>query len=555
MAIGSSLSKLFNTAGTSKPQTGTGYTNLNKFLGANQGNQLGQKVAGNLQSQVGGVKSQLGQQQTAFQTEAEKNKLDTEENKAKRDEIIGRFSSSSTQGTPLAEEDISKVSQYRGGAYSGPTGLQDTSALSQQAQDLAGQTSNLSPSGTQELLRRTIGGGRYTQGQQKLDTLLMDRSGLRQVGREAQSLGSDVNRANLAAQGQAKALAGQAAQFGQETTGKLQGALTGLDAEAMKQLESAQGVETARQAQLEQLQRTLQGNQVAKLDANGTPVLDENGNPVYETRLTGTTDPYARIDEISKLLKDQGLVNQNQYEALFGKGTFSENKSAYDKQLADIQKQRVLDTIAGTAAYAPGVFVGGGGGLGEQVFNRGYDRRGDQYLDQFAATEPIRNLSKQAQNYIASKGMDMTGASFNAALGELFKTGQITEAQLESINPGLSRYGGTFASPYGNLDPITGQRANALEGFKSATGLAGRSTLDSRQDDFYKNLAASLGQNSQAAQNLTKESVAAAPIRSNYAALSQLLGTPDINPYTGEPTYKAGTVGLDAAQIKRALGY
>jgi len=54
MAIGSSLNKLLTTAGSAKPQTGTGYTNLNKFLGANQGNQLGQKVAGNIQSQIGG---------------------------------------------------------------------------------------------------------------------------------------------------------------------------------------------------------------------------------------------------------------------------------------------------------------------------------------------------------------------------------------------------------------------------------------------------------------------------------------------------------------------
>ena len=546
MAIGTGLSNLFQTAGQNQAKTGTGYTNLNKFLNANQGNQLGQKVAGNLQTQVGGVQSQLGQQKTEFEKEAEKNRLDTDANKQSRDAVIGRFSSASSAGGDLDKEDVNKFSQFRAGQYAGPKGLQDTSTLSNQAQQLAGQTSNLSPSGTQELLRRTVGDGRYTQGQQRLDSLLLDRSGIKQVGRQAQALGSDINRANLAAQGQAQALTGQAQQFGADTTAALKNSLAGLDTEAANQLTAAQAAETNRQAQLEALQRTLSGNQIAKLDANGNPVLDANGKQVYETKLTGTTDPYARVDEISKQLKDSGLVNQNQFEALFGKGTFGENKSAYDTNLNKIGQQEVLNSLAGGGNYL---------GLGNQLYNASQNRHNTEEF-----STGLNGILNKVGNYIAANKLDDSAGAYNTALSELYKSGQLSEAEINDATARNSYRNIANKSDPGvniNYQKGTDQAARnaAMEAFKSATGLAGRSTLDNRSSDFYNTLAQSLGANSTNAQGLTKEAVAAAPIRANYASLASLLGTPDVNPYSGESTYKAGTNTLDAEQIKRALGY
>ena len=479
MAIGSSLSKLFNTAGTSKPQTGTGYTNLNKFLGANQGNQLGQKVAGSLQTQIGGVKSQLGEQQNQFQTEAEKNKLDTEENKQKRDEVIGRFSSASSAGAPLSDEDVSKVTQYRGGTYAGPTGLKDTSALSQQAQDLAGQTTNLSPSGTQELLRRTIGGGRYTQGQQKLDSLLMDRSGLKQVGREAQTLGSDVNRANLAAQGQAQALKGQAAQFGQETTGKLQGALTGLDTEAQGQLAAAQAAENQRLANTQAIQDFASGK-IAKKDASGNVMKDAYGNTIYDTvDARGGTTGAGQLDYLSNLVKQSG-ANEAEFQQLFGKGGFAEATAAADaiKQQASAQFQPDIDKFT--------------------QLKESMERNHPDY----ARSQSYRNTVKQLNDAVARR---------NAMLAQI---------------------------------------PNVAEG----RGIAGQALSAGQQEALFKNLASTVA-NSGAAQNLTQQGVASQPLRSNYAALAQLLGTPDINPYTSTDQYQAGQVLLNPDQLKRSLGY
>lgn len=528
MAIGSSLNKLFSTAGTSKPQTGTGYTNLNKFLGANQGNQLGQKVAGSLQTQIGGVKSQLGEQQTAFQTEADKNKLNTEENTQKRDEVIGRFSNASSAGGPLSDEDVSKVTQYRGGAYTGPTGLKDTSALSQQATDLAGQTTNLSPSGTQELLRRTIGGGRYTQGQQKLDSLLMDRSGLKQVGREAQTLGSDVNRANLAAQGQAQALKGQAAQFGQETTEKLQGALTGLDTAAQEQLTAAQASENDRLARIQAIQDFAAGK-VAKKDEAGNTLKDQYGNILYDTvNPRGTTDSAGQLDYLKNLLSSQG-VDQTEIDSLLGAGNFTQGQSQYNQQIGNINQSQL-----GESAY----------NIIQRNMNNNLHNLGSEYYtetspDPDGYTNKIVNMDKVRQDLINGR-LDPNSLKMdqNSEGDSPWNLGEIAQRENYTLN-----------STY---NP---QRQAAAQDFYGSRGLAGQALQGGNLDSLYTNLGRAIG-NSQAAQNLTVQGVASEPIRNNYTALQQLLGqSPDMNKYSGDANYQAGNLLLNPDQIKRALGY
>lgn len=91
----SNLARLSQVAGQAKQQQGTGYTNLGKLVQANLGNQLGQKVAGNVQSQIGNVQNQLGQQQQQFQTESEKNKVGSDADITKRNEVINRFAPAS----------------------------------------------------------------------------------------------------------------------------------------------------------------------------------------------------------------------------------------------------------------------------------------------------------------------------------------------------------------------------------------------------------------------------------------------------------------------------
>jgi uncharacterized phage-associated protein len=70
---------------------GTGFTNLNRIMQANQGNRLGQSVAGGIGNRVQNLQSGIKTSQTQFGEQAQKGRLDTPEAAAKRGEVLGRF--------------------------------------------------------------------------------------------------------------------------------------------------------------------------------------------------------------------------------------------------------------------------------------------------------------------------------------------------------------------------------------------------------------------------------------------------------------------------------
>lgn len=72
-------------------QKGTGFTNLNRIMQANKGNKLGETVSSGIKGQVEGVKTQVKSAQDQFNEEAQKNRVDTDEAKQARDQIVGRF--------------------------------------------------------------------------------------------------------------------------------------------------------------------------------------------------------------------------------------------------------------------------------------------------------------------------------------------------------------------------------------------------------------------------------------------------------------------------------
>lgn len=73
---------------------GTGFTNLNRVMQANQGNRLSQTVAGGMTGQAQGLQQNIGQSQQAFTQQANKARIDTPEAAAKRGAVLGRFDES-----------------------------------------------------------------------------------------------------------------------------------------------------------------------------------------------------------------------------------------------------------------------------------------------------------------------------------------------------------------------------------------------------------------------------------------------------------------------------
>lgn len=499
------MSRLFQTAGQGQQPKGTGYTNLSKLIGASADNTLGQKVVGGIQQQLGGVQQQLTQQQKQFQEESEKSKLGGEKDVQQREAVLGRFSpSSATAGEGPSEDELKAFERFRGGQYAGPSGLGDTTALKQTAQQIQQQASNLTPSGTQELLRRSVGGDRYTQGQQRLDSLLLNRQALTPVTRQASGLTQQITKAEQAATGQAQLQKNLAEQFAKETQEKLGGALTGIETGVQQQLTAAQEAEKQRQANIQAIQN-FAANRVPKLDEAGNVVKDQYGNVVYDTaaQARGSADQFQQIDYLKNILTQQG-AQAEELEKLFGKSGGAEAQSVIQKRT---QAQSDLNAYQNAAK------------LVEEAKHR---------------TSPYW----QGEVAKARRTMESIAPKYGISAG----------ADLDTIYSGSNYNPAQASSKVGSF--ITSIQQPYIQG----AGVLGQAVVGGQQEDFYKNLAAALA-NAPQAQNLTEQGVASAAQRANYEALAKLMGQTTPKYTTGAEQYQAGKFLLNPDQIKRSLGY
>lgn len=163
-------------------QRGSGYTNTQNYVNANQGNKLGQTIG-----------TAIGQtaQEEQNQTKAAQDKFNTDIGKSVQDIKSGQniynqlgnvnFATDSNNSsnilTDLGTDENAAAVQDLGQGYQGPTGLNNAERLSNQASDLKQTAGGLtSYAGRQAALQRFIGGPQYTQGQQTLDNLLLGQN-------------------------------------------------------------------------------------------------------------------------------------------------------------------------------------------------------------------------------------------------------------------------------------------------------------------------------------------------------------------------------------------
>jgi hypothetical protein len=244
---------------------GTGFTNVNKLMQANQQNRLGQAVAGNVQQQAQGAKNALQSSQEDFQQQTAQNQADSEQNKQFRQGILGRFAEPVQDTTQpiVTQEETKKFQQLGSGAYAGPSELRDQQAVLGKAQQ-AEQTGQLTTTqgGRQELLKQTVGTPKYTPGQQRLDSTLLGQQGnnqLRGARRSTVGLTQQVNQAGNLAQQQAQEQKGRATAFGQETKQQVQSTAQPISQSVDTAVQQAQDAENARQEQFGTLQSILRG--------------------------------------------------------------------------------------------------------------------------------------------------------------------------------------------------------------------------------------------------------------------------------------------------------
>lgn len=213
-----------------KKKTGTGFTNIQKFLGASSGQKLGSQIAGGLKGQTSAFKEQLGQEQSQFGQELGQAQSAFDPNK--RQQIFQQAGS-----TAPSEEDIKAFETYRSGKLGKEElgqGFKGYGNLQQQAQDISQQASDVgSLGGRYNLLQRYASGGKqYTPGLKRLDAMLLGQGGakeLQQARTGSMGIGQQLQKAQEGAQAQYGVAAGKAKQFGEETGKMLEGGMSDIE--------------------------------------------------------------------------------------------------------------------------------------------------------------------------------------------------------------------------------------------------------------------------------------------------------------------------------------
>lgn len=222
-----------------KQGKGTSFTNINDIVAANRKNRLGQTVSGGVSNVIGQGQQQLGQAKTQFQDQAQKNALGTQEHQQQAKQTIEQAGSGTTQG------DIDRFAQFRAGQYKGPTELQNKEQIIGQGQQIQGiANAAKGEQGRRGLLQQFVAPDQqYTQGQQRLDNLLLGQTGgqaLRGARQAANQFNQQLIQADQSTQAQAKGLQEQARQFGLGVQKQLGEAETGLQSQLKSRAELEQ---------------------------------------------------------------------------------------------------------------------------------------------------------------------------------------------------------------------------------------------------------------------------------------------------------------------------
>lgn len=304
-------------------QQGSGYTNIQKVLSANQGNQLGSAVGQNLQNTETQAQQNLQSAQSQFNQQTQANQANTQANQQLAQNVLADPTQYVAQGTntPSAanSQNASQFTNLLSGQYQGPTALTNAQQLQNQAANVAQQGQALQTSGGRiGLLQQMIGNPNYSTGDANLDSLLLGQSNspaLQQAKQQALGLTGQVNNAVAGAAAQGQQQAAQAQQFGQALQGQLANNITS-QTQALQQ-QATQAQQTSNQ-QYQQALSDLQSGNVTPAEAqalgltqgenvynllngnNAAQFLTENPNQANIAN-TATQQQYAQMQALQQL--------------------------------------------------------------------------------------------------------------------------------------------------------------------------------------------------------------------------------------------------------------
>lgn len=332
----------------SAPMTGqqqkpasSGFTNVRQFVEANRGagSKIADKATSNIAQNVRQASGKVGD------VSALGSQVQQEEQRIGRADQVKQ----AIQSNPLTlTQDENEFGQARQ-LITGQTAAEQQRQMLQErgqaaAQALQGAQQQVQGLGTESgrfgLLRKAVGGPSYSQGQQRLDQLLFQTEGARQIGQTQRQLGSELSQQVQTKEqleqelgnriGQYQTLAGQKAQ---ELSGELgtqkQGISQATAAERERLVE-----ERARENEV--LERIFRGD-ITGLSSADQAAVDKLGQDVLGMRtfnlLSG--EKYKDYRQLGRTdLSNQDVINQetfNRYKALADLAGLDESARAFTR--------------------------------------------------------------------------------------------------------------------------------------------------------------------------------------------------------------------------------
>lgn len=438
-------------------QKGSGYTNIQRIVQANQGNQLGQAVGSGIQQAGSALKSNLGNAQNQFQQQTAQNQANTAGNQQVVQNVLG----SAENYIPTGNNDQNaqqgaKFQQLISGQYLGPNQLQNAQQLQGQAANVNQMGQALGTSGGRAgLLQQFVGNPQYSRGQQTLDTLLLGQQNNSQALANARQstagLGNQVQGAIQGAQAQGQEQSGLAKSFGQNVQNQFGQRVSDINTGLQNQATTAQ---TQRDAQYQQQLKDLQSGNITQQEAdqlgltNGQQVtgdiLQNAGNFVTQNADKASAQNVASTQDYSRLNALRQLAGQSAPQ------TAQDTLGQYSGQ----------DQLAGKFA-------------GEQAFAQ--DQSGftnalqGQMANYNAQINPALQGQQNAQK-IADLVKQRDAANTLGGLGGQIQANNI-QNQIAALAPGAVN-NGTTRTDWANSNLANAQTAyqNALNSANSAVG-------------------------------------------------------------------------------------
>lgn len=358
-------------------KTGSGFTNIQKLIGANTNNQLGDAVGGGVTSAANQAASNINNAQNDFTTQSAAANNNTDANKQYIDSTLSGIQNQAL-GTPAAgsvdptagststgilptsdpngyahantatpaatatsstayqypdgtyaptASDTTKFGTLLSGQYNGPTQLNNLNNLQTQGSDVTNLQNSLnSQEGRQGLLQRFVGGNsQYGQGEQNLDALLLGQTGGKQLSqaRLATQGMPDINNLSQADTGVAQTYQNGAqdianyAQYGAGgTSATPTGGIVGTGQNINAALTNqATAASTASQNQLNQLYNDYQNNTLTPDELNQIQgALGVSANgPVYGTKAGLATGLFGTVTPNSGTNADGTTMTGNTF--------------------------------------------------------------------------------------------------------------------------------------------------------------------------------------------------------------------------------------------------